>query len=443
MTSDRKISAVLFAAVVVCSSFAIAGAASAQTTGNEPTDDQLTVVSLTAPDSAAPGSTIDVAATVENPGTSQVTESVEFRLEGAVVDRQTVTVDAGERATVNFEVNTTGLESGDFLHGVLTESDGAFATLTISESFTVDELDAPANASSGDNVSVTATVTNPNEEEATQNVDFRFAGGLLAQESVTLEGEESTEVTFNASLAGVAEGTYVHGVLTRDGGQLAMLEVEAANETGEPDEAAVNISDQESDGTSVVVDSATLPEGGFIAIHDSSLLDGNVLGSVVGASEPLEAGTQENVTVELFTFPGAPNETALTENDTLIAMPHMDTNNNSVYDFVTSDGLEDGPYVDNGTAVTAAANVTVTAEEPNETAPPDENETEAPGDTNETETPGDTNETETPDDTNETETPGEEEMGEETPGDEETGEQTPDEEEDTETPVESLVPGPF
>jgi hypothetical protein len=435
MPSDRTTLAVLLAAVVVCSSFAIAGAASSHTTGNEETNDQLLVVSLSAPDSAAPNSTVDVTATVENPGTTQTTESVEFRIEGTVVDRQTVTVDAGERTTVAFEANTTGLEPGEYLHGVLTESDGAFATLAISESFTVDDLDAPANATSGDNISVTATVTNPNEDNATQDVDFRFDGGLLAQESVTLGADESTDVTFNATLAGVAEGTYIHGVLTRDSGQLATLDVEAANETEAPAPATVNFSDQETDGTSVVVESTTLPEGGFVAIHDSSLLDGNVIGSVIGVSERLSPGLHENVTVELFTVPGGPNETELTESDTLIAMPHLDTNMNGMYDFVVSEGMEDGPYVDNGSAVTAAANVTVEMT--------DTNETEAPDDTNETEAPGDTNETEAPGDTTETETPGEEEPGESTPGDEEAGETTPDEEIDTETPMESLVPGPF
>ncbi|MEF8785606.1 MAG: CARDB domain-containing protein [Haloarculaceae archaeon] len=405
------------------------------------------VVSLTAPDSAAPDSTIDVTATVENPGTTQTTESVEFRLEGTVVDRQTVTVDAGERSTVTFEVNTSGVEPGEYLHGVLTESDGAFATLTISESFTVDELDAPATATSGDNVSVTATVTNPNEDNTTQNVQFRFAGGLLAQESVTLDADESTDVTFNATLAGVAEGTYIHGVLTRDSGQLATLDVEAANDTEAPAPATVSFSDQESDGTSVVVDSATLPEGGFVTIHDSTLLDGNVVGSVIGVSEQLSPGLHENVTVELFTVPGGPNQTELTESDTLIAMPHLDTNMNGMYDFVISEGMEDGPYVDNGSAVTDAANVTVVMEEPNETAPPEmneTNETEAPGETNETETPGETNETETPGEEEPGETtPGEEEPGEATPGEEEPGEATPGEETDTETTVESLVPGPF
>ena len=129
-------------------------------------------------------------------------------------------------------------------------------------------------------------------------------------------------------------------------------------------EAAVSFSDQTTDGTAVTVDAVNTTDGGFVVIHDSSLLDGEVIGSVIGVSEYLEPGLNENVSVTLFDgVPGAEfNRTELTENETLIAMPHRDTNDNETYDFVATDGEEDGPYLDNGTAITDSANITV--EEP-------------------------------------------------------------------------------
>jgi hypothetical protein len=47
-------------------------------------------------------------------------------------------------------------------------------------------------------------------------------------------------------------------------------------------------------------------------------------------------------------------------------MPHQETNDNETYDFVATDGQEDGAYVENGSAVTDAANVTVEEDEPEE-----------------------------------------------------------------------------
>ncbi|WP_336337275.1 DUF7282 domain-containing protein [Haloarcula brevis] len=131
--------------------------------------------------------------------------------------------------------------------------------------------------------------------------------------------------------------------------------------------ATVSISNQESDGSEVVVDSAQLSDGGFIVIHDSSLLEGEVAGSVVGNSEYLEAGSHEDITITL--------DEPMDENFTAIAMPHLDTNGNEAYDFPDADG----PYTQNGSAVTDSANVTVVAEEPPETeTEPPETETEPP-----------------------------------------------------------------
>jgi PGF-CTERM protein len=100
-----------------------------------------------------------------------------------------------------------------------------------------------------------------------------------------------------------------------------------------------------------------MSEGGFVTIHDSTLVsDGDAIGSVRGTSEYLEAGTTENVSVTL--------DTPLNESGTVIAMPHLDTNGNETYDFVTSEGADDGPYTDaDGNITTDSANYTVEAAE--------------------------------------------------------------------------------
>ncbi|MFU1780951.1 hypothetical protein ACM16X_06200 [Haloarcula japonica] len=203
----------------------------------------VTVDSLTAPESVAPNSTADVAATVTNNENTTVTESVAFRFDGAVVDRTLVTLEPNETTTVQFSADTTGVAPGDYRHGVFTSDDGQIAPVTVSESFTLESLDAPTNATAGDNITVDATVANPNDFNTTQTVEFRLGGQPLASESVTLDANESTDVTFTVDTTGVEPDTYIHSVFTRDDGAFAEITIESAtdapedpteNETEEP-----------------------------------------------------------------------------------------------------------------------------------------------------------------------------------------------------------------
>ncbi|WP_058993923.1 hypothetical protein [Haloarcula sp. CBA1127] len=203
----------------------------------------VAVDSLTAPESVAPNSTADVAATVTNNENTSVTESVAFRFDGAVVDRTLVTLEPNETTTVQFSTETTGIESGDYRHGVFTSDDGQVAAITVSDPFTLESLDAPTNATAGDNVTVDASVANPNDFNTTQAVEFRLGGQPLASESVTLDANESTNVTFTVDTTGVEPDTYTHSVFTRDDGAFAEITIEPAvdvpeepteNETEEP-----------------------------------------------------------------------------------------------------------------------------------------------------------------------------------------------------------------
>jgi len=117
--------------------------------------------------------------------------------------------------------------------------------------------------------------------------------------------------------------------------------------------ATVTLNNQTANGQadSVNVASATLSQGGFVTIHDGTLLDGDVFDSVRGTSDYLEAGSHENISVSL--------DDPYTESGTIIAMPHKDSNDNEAYDFVSSEGSADGPYTSGGEAVVAPASLTV------------------------------------------------------------------------------------
>ncbi len=106
---------------------------------------------------------------------------------------------------------------------------------------------------------------------------------------------------------------------------------------------------------------ATLSDGGFVTIHDSSLLDGKVFDSVIGVSDSLDAGMHEDIEISLYEgVPGGDFDMDMLDSDTtLIAMPHMDSDDNDTYDFVTSQGEADGPYTMDGKAVIDDAKITL------------------------------------------------------------------------------------
>jgi len=160
--------------------------------------------------------------------------------------------------------------------------------------------------------------------------------------------------------------------------------------------ANVTFNDQTTSGEEVTVASATLSEGGFVTIHDSSLQDGDAFGSVRGTSSYLENGSSSGITVTL--------DDPVSESGTLIAMPHQDTNDNEAYDFVSSDGAQDGPYTANGSAVTDSASVTVEnateTPEPTPTVTPEPTPTETSGPTTGTAEPTDDPSTPAPTTTN-------------------------------------------
>jgi hypothetical protein len=109
---------------------------------------------------------------------------------------------------------------------------------------------------------------------------------------------------------------------------------------------SVTFSDQEAEdaGTLVVVDSVSLPRGGFIAIHQ-----GASTGPILGATRYLSAGSHTDIQIRL--------EEAITTTTTLVAMVHKDTDADKTFDFVASAAEEDGPYVVDGKPVTDAATV--------------------------------------------------------------------------------------
>lgn len=144
------------------------------------------------------------------------------------------------------------------------------------------------------------------------------------------------------------------------------------NETTPGGAASVTFENQQSNGSTVIVQSVTLPQGGWVVVHNSSLTppQDNPTGSAVGISPYLEPGTYQNVPVTLL------NGTVRSD-QTLIARPSRDTNNNQQYDFIRTSGFQDVAYTGGGQVLTASAQVDVAGATSTEAGTPSQPTTES------------------------------------------------------------------
>jgi hypothetical protein len=117
---------------------------------------------------------------------------------------------------------------------------------------------------------------------------------------------------------------------------------------------SIEMSNQRLANDSVTVDSATLPRGGFIVVHDQSVLppENRTVSSAIGVTNYLPPGEHENITVPVLSG-------SLNRSQTVVADAHYDTNTNRTFDFVASRAREDVAYVRDGELVEARVEVTV------------------------------------------------------------------------------------
>ncbi|WP_256684205.1 DUF7282 domain-containing protein [Halococcus qingdaonensis] len=116
---------------------------------------------------------------------------------------------------------------------------------------------------------------------------------------------------------------------------------------------SVMLDNQTTTGTTARIRSVTLPEPGFVTIHNRSYRStGNESGtSIVGVSSFLDAGKHENVTVVFRRL--------LEANQTLTAVVHRDSNGNGNFDYASANGFVDTAFGVNGTPVSDSGVATI------------------------------------------------------------------------------------
>ena len=135
------------------------------------------------------------------------------------------------------------------------------------------------------------------------------------------------------------------------------------------DEPTITFANQSSNGSTVTIQNATLPEGGFIAIHDSEYLRSSPADlTVLATSEYLSPGQHQNVTINISNappgnYPGV-NTTSLNTTQTLVGALYSDSNGNRQFDYVLSSGSEDSAIEVDGSPVSDAGQAVISQPEP-------------------------------------------------------------------------------
>jgi membrane-bound metal-dependent hydrolase YbcI (DUF457 family) len=128
--------------------------------------------------------------------------------------------------------------------------------------------------------------------------------------------------------------------------------------------ASVRFTNQSTTGSTVTIRSVTLPDGGFLVVHNQSYLrGGDPLATIAGHSTYLSSGTHRNVTISL--------NRSIEQSRTFVVTPSRDSNGNQRYDYVRSDGFQDVPYTSDSGTITDQAIVRQASDEtpPSSTAP--------------------------------------------------------------------------
>ena len=140
---------------------------------------------------------------------------------------------------------------------------------------------------------------------------------------------------------------------------------QSADQTG----AAVTVSNQTSNGSTVTIENATLPEGGFVALHDSEYLDGRAPAdsSIITVSKYLSPGNHTNVTVEISNAPPGNypslNKSRLNTSQALVAVVYRDSDSNRCFDYVRTVGENDTPYESGREPISDAASIRIPSSE--------------------------------------------------------------------------------
>ncbi|WP_253736331.1 BGTF surface domain-containing protein [Halohasta salina] len=331
-------------------------------TGTVAADGGFEVEITDVPDTVDENGDLEIEAEIRNTGTDTTTQ--ELRLEdgdGTVLQSKSQVLGGGQSVTDTFVwSDVPGRPTRTITPTVRSEDDSDSASTTVEwTEFEVRELDLSRDAvAGGDPVTVTGEVRNIGTAVGTQELVFTDVSGNIDTESVTLDGAESTDVTFDVT-APTDPGTYTYSLSTANGSadrSLRVLESAAFD---------VTITETTTDETGFELVATVENEGEIEGIEDVTFsVDGETVTTRSVTAQPNETLTEtfsydtgsKSFAVEAAVETGATTDTTQVSRAAIDEGPAIEAVTPAV---VRNDGVVTVTYTAAGPAVDAAS-LTVT-----------------------------------------------------------------------------------
>lgn len=230
-----SIAAIIALGVVAIGWVGVTGTAIAQ----EEPESVYNVTEIETADSVTIGEELEIETTITNNGDGAGDQSVAAHFSGPGEDDfvadsvDNVTLEPGESETFTFSLDTSDFEeTGDGLAAIHTDDEAVGVEVMIQEEgenvFEVSSLDPEsATVSQGDEIDVSALITNAGDVEAEQDIQLQVDGTVVATQNLTLDVGEDQTVTFeNVSTVDLTPGEYEHSLVSEDDTETGTLTVE-------------------------------------------------------------------------------------------------------------------------------------------------------------------------------------------------------------------------
>ena len=157
------------------------------------------------PDAVVEGHSVTVSADVTNAGEAEGTFKAKLKIDGTIAQTEDVVIAAGETETVSFTIDA-GVPG---IHNVeLSNLVGTFTVLTPPQFANL--VISPTEAEGGEQVAISADISNVGEISGTYNVTLKINGAEVETEVVTVSAGETASVLF--SVTRDDSGTYSIGL---------------------------------------------------------------------------------------------------------------------------------------------------------------------------------------------------------------------------------------
>ncbi|MCL9812635.1 CARDB domain-containing protein [Natranaeroarchaeum aerophilus] len=190
--------------------------------------------------------TVKVEYTVENTRSDEGTQDIEFRIDGTVEGTEDdLTLDEGDTHSDTFSYTTDGSDTPEIDVRVASDDDGVTEAVTVSGGaggtnfeVSIDTTNSPVEE--GEDLDVTAEITNTGSENGDQTITLDVGGEQRDSESVDVDDGETETVTLRWSTSDGDTGDYTAIVASEDASDDTGVEVESDG-AGDPVNFEVDI----------------------------------------------------------------------------------------------------------------------------------------------------------------------------------------------------------